>query len=98
MSSVSVERRSGDLTPSPACIGTVVSDSESPTYEKVCIKLRAGFDVTTNTMVRIPLPRAKAMLIGRVRSGLEHNPHESAESINVRDALQLEARYPAEAD
>jgi hypothetical protein len=82
------------------CIGTVVSDSETPTFEVVRIKLKANQDVRPGTLLRIPAFRnqVKTELIGRVRSAYEHNPNESAQDINVRESLGLEAHYPKEED
>jgi DNA helicase HerA-like ATPase len=82
------------------CIGTVVSDSETPTFEIVRIKLKANQDVRPGTILRIPAFRnqSETELIGRVRSAYEHNPNESAENINARETLQISANYPQEQD
>ncbi|MEG5058452.1 hypothetical protein QUB60_11280 [Microcoleus sp. A2-C5] len=65
-------------------IGTVISDRDTPTFETVRIKLKAGQDVKPGMLVRIPVSRAeKTMLYGRIRSAYESNSNESAESINV---------------
>lgn len=82
------------------CIGTVVSDSETPTFETVRVKLKADQDVRPGTLLRIPAYRnsENTNLIGRVRSAYEHNPNESAQDINVRDNLALAANYPKEGD
>lgn len=87
---------SNDILP----IGTVVSDQDTPTFEIVRIKLKAGEDVKPGTLVRIPTLRngTPSTLIGRVRSAYEHNPNERPEDINVRDSLRLQARYPQEED
>jgi uncharacterized protein len=80
-------------------IGTVVSDSETPTFELVRIKLRAGCDVHPGTLVRIPAVRQERVtLIARVRSAYEHNPNERTEDVNVRETLSLERNYPGEED
>jgi hypothetical protein len=81
-------------------IGTVLSDSETPTFETVRIKLKSGQDVKPGTLVKIPvtLDGSTVSLIGRVKSAYEHNPHESAEDINVRDTLKIEPNYPQEED
>lgn len=81
-------------------IGTVTSDQETPTFEIVRIKLNAGCDVKPGTLVRIPANRSgiNSTLIARIRSAYEHNPHESAEDINVRDTLSLSPHYPSEED
>lgn len=82
------------------CIGTVVSDSETPTFEIVRIKLKANQDVRPGTLLRIPTFRnqEETELIGRIRSAYEHNPNESAQDINVRDSLGLSPNYPKEED
>lgn len=81
-------------------IGTVISDQETPTFELVRIKLKAGQDVRPGTLVRIPALRnnESTVLIGRVRSAYENNPNESAQSVNVRDTLGISANYPREED
>ncbi len=82
------------------CIGTVVSDSETPTFEIVRVKLKANQDVRPGTLLRIPAFRnqEETELIGRIRSAYEHNPNESPQDINVRDSLGLSANYPTEED
>lgn len=79
-------------------IGTVVSDDDSPTFEIVRVKLKFGCDVKPGTLIRIPVQRGPEMvtLLGRVRSAVEHNPHEEPQAINVRDTLNMDANYPTE--
>lgn len=80
-------------------IGIVISDQETPTFETVRIKLKAGQDIKPGTLIRIPVARGeKSTLIGRVRSAYEHNPNERAEDINVRETLQIRPNYPQEED
>jgi len=80
-------------------IGTVISDRDTPTFETVRIKLKAGQDVKPGMLVRIPVSRAeKTMLIGRIRSAYENNSNESAESINVTESMGLQRNYPKEED
>ena len=82
------------------CLGTIISDGETPTFETVRIKLKVNQDVRPGTLVRIPAFRnnVETQLIGRVRSAYEHNPNESPQDINVRDTLQMPANYPGEED
>ncbi len=82
------------------CIGTVVSDSETPTFEIVRIKLKANQDVRPGTLLRIPTFRNQTQteIVGRIRSAYEHNPNESAQDVNVRESLGLSANYPKEED
>jgi DNA helicase HerA-like ATPase len=84
----------------PTCIGTVISDQDTPTFETVRIKLKAGLDVRPGTLVRIPASRSgeSTLLIGRIRSAHENNPNESPQSVNVRDSLGLAPNYPSEED
>ena len=78
-------------------IGTVASDSETPTFEAVRVKLKAGSDVRPNTLVRIPVSRSgPATLIGRIRTAHEHNPNEATGAIHLRDTLEMKASYPKE--
>ena len=81
-------------------IGTVISDEETPTFEVIRIKLKAGQDVKPGTLVRVPVSRnsVDSTLIGRIRSAHEQNPQENPENITVRDTLGMEANYPTEED
>lgn len=80
-------------------IGTVASDSETPTFEVVRIKLKAGRDVRPNTIIRIPVSRSETVtLIGRIRTAHENNPNEVVGAIHLRDTLQMQANYPTEED
>jgi DNA helicase HerA-like ATPase len=82
-----------DSTP----LGTVASDADTPTFELVRIKLKAGKDVSPNTLVRIPVARTEPVtLIGRIRSAYEYNPNEAAQAIHLRDTMELEPSYPKE--
>jgi uncharacterized protein len=78
-------------------IGTVISDQETPTFETVRIKLKAGQDLKPGTLVRIPVTRnEETVLIGRIRSAYECNPNESVERVGVRDTLKMPRNYPKE--
>jgi len=80
-------------------IGTVISDQDSPTFELVRIKLKAGQDVRPGTLVKIPVNRGTpSTLIARVRSAYENNPNERPDAINVRDTLGMQAHYPQEGE
>lgn len=81
-------------------IGTVASEEGTPSYERVRVKLKAGCDVKPGDLLRIPTNRGEktCILITRVRSAYENNPHENAANINVRDSLGLDAAYPPEVD
>jgi DNA helicase HerA-like ATPase len=82
-----------------SCIGTVISDQDTPTFETVRVKLKTGCDVKPGTLIRIPVTRTEnSVLIGRVRSAYERNPNESPEDINVRETLGLAPNYPGEED
>ena len=81
-------------------IGTVISDEETPTFEIVRIKLKAGQDVKPDTLVQVSISRTDMnnRLIGRIRNAYEHNPNEGPGNINVRDTLGMEPNYPPEGD
>lgn len=81
-------------------VGTVISDQESPTFELVRIKMKAGQDLKPGTLVRIPASRSgeQTVLIARIRSAHESNPNENPLSVNVRDTLGISANYPREED
>ncbi|OBQ11240.1 MAG: hypothetical protein AN482_08415 [Anabaena sp. LE011-02] len=72
-------------------IGTVISDEETPTFETVRIKLKAGKDVKPGTLVKMNVSREgeKTLLIGRIRSGYEKNPNASVAGVTVSDNLGL---------
>jgi DNA helicase HerA-like ATPase len=72
-------------------IGTVISDQETPTFETVRIKLKAGKDVKPGTLVKTNVSREEenTLLIGRIRSGYESNPNKSVAGITVSDNLGL---------
>ncbi|WAS06643.1 ATP-binding protein [Gloeomargaritales cyanobacterium VI4D9] len=78
-------------------VGTVISDQETPTFETVRIKLKAGQDLKPGTLVRVPVMRnEQTILIGRIRSAYECNPNERVESVGVRDALKIPKMHPTE--
>lgn len=80
-------------------IGTVISDEDTPTFETVRIKLKAGQDLKPGTLIKIPVTRnEKTILIGRVRSAYECNPNESVQSNSVRELMKFERTYPREED
>ena len=81
-------------------IGTVISDEETPSFQTVRIKLKAGQDVKPGTLVRISVTRGgkNIDMIARVRSAREHNPNEGPEDINVRDTMMIPSNYPLEED
>ena len=81
-------------------IGTVISDQETPTFETVRVKLKAGQDVKPGTLIQMSVSEndINIKLIGRIRSAREHNPNERPEDINVRDTLGMEPNYPTEED
>ncbi|MGK7933438.1 MAG: ATP-binding protein [Microcystaceae cyanobacterium] len=71
-------------------IGTVISDEQTPTFETVRIKLKAGKDVKPGTLIKMKVSREeKTVLIGRVRSGYENNPNQNAARVTVSDNLNL---------
>jgi uncharacterized protein len=80
-------------------IGTVTSDSETPTFELVRVKLKAGCDLKPGALVKIPTSRSDGgLLIGRVRGAHEWNPNEQADAVGVRDTLNIPRNYPREED
>lgn len=81
-------------------IGTVISDQETPTFETVRIMLKAGQNVKPGTLVRISVLEGDvdSVLIGRIRSAIEHNPNEKPESVSVRNTLGMQPNYPMEED
>jgi hypothetical protein len=51
------------MTSDSAPLGTVASDADTPTFELVRIKLKAGKDVSPNTLVRIPIVRSEPVAL-----------------------------------
>jgi hypothetical protein len=81
------------------CVGTVISDDDSPTFETLRVKMKADCELRPGTLIRIPLNRGeRVVLIGRVRSAYENNPNERPESVGVRDTLGIAPNYPQEKD
>ncbi|MEG5029171.1 ATP-binding protein [Microcoleus sp. AT8-B1] len=81
----------------PSSIGTVISDNETPSFETVRIKLKAKQDVKPGTLVRIPVSRSeKTILIGRIQSGYENNPYQSAVNVNISDHVGGRQVHPKE--
>ncbi|MEM9540779.1 MAG: DUF87 domain-containing protein, partial [Cyanobacteria bacterium P01_E01_bin.42] len=71
-------------------IGTVVSDEETPSFETVRIKLKAGKHLKPSTLIKMEVDREeKTTLIGRIRSGYESNPNKSIASVTVGDGLGI---------
>ncbi len=68
-------------------------------YELVRVKLKVGRDVSPGQLLCFDSPcNGGGILIGRIRAAHENNPNEGADAINVRDSLNIEPRYPQEAD
>jgi DNA helicase HerA-like ATPase len=81
----------------PSSIGTVISDNETPSFETVRIKLKAKQDVKPGALVRIPVSRSeKTILIGRIQSGYENNPYQSAVNVNISDHVGGRQVHPKE--
>jgi len=81
----------------PSSIGTVISDNETPSFETVRIKLKAKQDVKPGAIVRIPVSRSeKTILIGRIQSGYENNPYQSAVNVNISDHVGGRQVHPKE--
>ncbi|MBI2600476.1 ATP-binding protein [Candidatus Daviesbacteria bacterium] len=76
-------------------IGSVVADEFSPTFDCFRIKADANKYVYPGTLVATPIDK-NHFLIGRIKSSLEVNPHESASRAKVREALDIEPDYPEE--
>ncbi len=71
-------------------IGNVISDGETPTFEIVRIRLKAGQDIKPGTLVKINVSRTeKTQLFARIRSGYEKNPDESAEKQSTLDTFNM---------
>ena len=81
-------------------IGTVTSDEETPSFERVRVKLKAGRDLKPGALVRLAESDRHdgGLLIGRVSGAREWNPNEAVENAVVRDTLQIEPKYPGEED
>jgi uncharacterized protein len=81
------------------CVGTIISDDETPTFEKIRVKMKADCELRPGTLIRIPSSRGEEItLIARVRSAYENNPNERPEAVGVRDTLGIASNYPPEKD
>ena len=81
-------------------IGTIVSDEETPSFERVRIKLKAGHDLKPGALIRVDASGRQdgGTLIGRVSGAHEWNPNETVDNATVRGTLQIQPNYPGEAD
>jgi DNA helicase HerA-like ATPase len=81
------------------CVGTIISDNETPTFEIVRMKMKPDCDLRPGKLIRIPSARGEQVtLIGRVRSAYENNPNVRPEAVGVRDSLGIAPNYPQEKD
>lgn len=76
-------------------IGSVISDEVSPSFEVFRFKAKHGKHVAPGTLVAVAVSE-NTFLVGRVSASHEHNPHESASKVTVRDALTISPDYPGE--
>lgn len=80
-------------------LGVVISDEETPSFEKIRFALNAGKDVKPGALVKtLPGRSDSGVLIARVSSAREWNPNETAGNVKVRSTLSLPATYPKEGD
>lgn len=81
-------------------IGTVISDEETPSFERVRVKLKAGRNLKPGALIRLGKSERHdgGLLIGRVSAAREWNPNETAANATVRDTLQIPQNYPGEED
>ncbi|MBE9195801.1 ATP-binding protein [Synechocystis sp. LEGE 06083] len=78
-------------------VGTVISDTETPTFETVRIKLKAGRDVKPGVIVKMWMQREESsILFARIRGGYEKNPNKNPDRISVEDALGLKSPHISE--
>lgn len=80
-------------------LGVVISDEETPSFEKIRFALNAGKDIKPGALVKCcPGRQDSGTLIARVSAAREWNPNESVGNVTVRGTLGLPANYPQEAD
>src|SRR5947208_2466089 len=83
-------------------LGTVVSDSSSPTFEEVRFRLAAPATVSPGEFVAVEGRDRDGQLLSwvlcRVLDVHEVNPHEDPESATVRDVLPFDTDYAREGE
>lgn len=76
-------------------VGSVIADDFSPTFDCFRFKANANQYVYPGTLVGTWINK-KRFLLGRIKSSLEVNPHESALRAKVREAMDIQPEYPEE--
>jgi DNA helicase HerA-like ATPase len=76
-------------------VGTIVSDEISPSFGVFRFKAKHDKYVTPGSLVGTVVS-ADIFLIGRVTGSHEHNPHEEASKVAVRDTMGIKPDYPRE--
>ena len=78
-------------------IGTVISDEETPNFEKFRFRPAPNSSLAPGEFVTAKIAQNK-YIIGRVVASLEINPHEEVESVVTRQTLKVEPDYPSEGE
>ena len=83
-----------------APIGTVISDEETPSFERVRVNMEPGRDLKPGALIGLAASDRQdgGTLIGRVSGAHEWNPNETVDNAKVRSTLQIQPNYPGEAD
>jgi len=76
-------------------VGTIISDEISPTFGVFRFKAKYDKFVTPGSLLATPISES-VFLVGRVTASHEHNPHEEAGKVAVRDTMGIESDYPRE--
>jgi hypothetical protein len=76
-------------------VGTIVSDEASPSFDVFRFKAKHDKYVTPGSLVATIVSR-DIFLVGRVTGSHEHNPHEEASKVAVRDTMGIKPDYPKE--
>ena len=76
-------------------IGEIVSDESSPSFE--IFKFKAFHDkfVSPGTVVAVKIKNDN-LLVGRIISSHEQNPHFTPDKVAVRHAMHIEPDHPGE--
>lgn len=76
-------------------VGTIVSDEASPSFDVFRFKAKHDKYVTPGSLIATTVS-SDVFLVGRITGSHEHNPHEEAGKVAVRDTMGIKPDYPKE--
>lgn len=90
-----VEKEVTITLPEEQEIGEIVSDESTPSFERFRFKAFHDKFVSPGTVVAVAVKK-NTLLVGRVTSSHENNPHFSPDKVAVRHAMNIKADHPGE--